>query len=563
MKEEVLKFLSEKDYESAADLVRKCSPEEVAHILSELGDEQVVPFCRALESEQLAEVLVLLDAPLQQKIIAGLHDDELQEVMEDVSVDDTVDIIEELPEGVARRIAEEEEILALLKERNFAVLKPLLASMNEIDLAEVFESAKEEDLPVLFRILPKDLAADMFVEIDADTQEKLLKKLNDREIKDVMDELFLDDTVDLVEEMPANVVKRLLALSDTETRSYINEILKYPKDSAGSIMTIEFVRFLPTMSVEQAFDTVRETAIDKETIYTCYVTDRENKLLGLVTAKDLMLAKKGALISDIMEENVIYVNTLDDKEDVARKISDYGFLAIPVVDDERRLVGIVTVDDAIDVIEEENTEDIEGMVGIVHGDNAKPYLKTGVLSIWKKRVPWLLILMVSATFTGLIINSFEERLNLISPVLFACIPMLMDTGGNSGSQASVTIIRSLALGELTTKDTGKALLKEFLAGLLLAATLAVACFAKLMLIDNLLFGTFMPGNKAYTWDKCAIVSLALFCTVVVAKVVGCLLPLLVKKCKLDPAAVASPFITTIVDAVSLLIFCGLAVLILG
>ena len=315
------------------------------------------------------------------------------------------------------------------------------------------------------------------------------------------------------------------------------------------------------MSVEEAFDHIRAQAIDKETIYTCYVTDTSSKLIGLVTAKELMLAPKGALICDIMEDNVIYANTRDDREDVARKISDYGFLAIPVVDIERRLVGIVTVDDAMDVLEEENTEDLEKMVGIVHEDT--PYLKTSVFSIWKNRVPWLLILMVSATFTGLIINTFEGSLNAISPVLFACIPMLMDTGGNSGSQVSVTVIRALALGELSTEDTRKVLWKEIRASLLLGVTLAIACFAKLMLIDNLLFGTFMPGNKAYTWDKCAVVSFALMCTVVVAKVVGCLLPLFVKKLKLDPAAVASPFITTIVDAVSLMIFCGLSIALLA
>ena len=554
MNEELKNFLAQKDYEKAAASVKNA--EEAACILAEISEEDVIPLCKAMDSDFLAEVLVLLDSPLQQKIVGGLNDSELQEVMEDVSVDDTVEIIEDMPEEIARRIAEEDEILALLKARNFAVLKPLLSSMNEIDLAEVFDSVEEEDLPVLFRILPKDLAAEMFVEMESDTQEKLLKKLTDKEIKDVMDELFLDDTVDLVEEMPANVVKRVLAQSDSETRKYINEILKYPKDSAGSIMTIEFVRFLPTMSVEEAFDRIRAQAIDKETIYTCYVTDTSNKLIGLVTAKDLMLAHKEALISDIMEDNVIYVNTLDDKEDVARKISDYGFLAIPVVDIERRLVGIVTVDDAMDVIEEENTEDVERMAGIVP-DN-KPYLKTSVFSIWKARVPWLLILMVSATFTGLIINTFEGKLNQISPVLFACIPMLMDTGGNSGSQVSVSVIRALALGELSTKDTGKVLWKEVRASFLLGLTLAVACFAKLMLIDNLIF-----GYKDYTPLLCAIVSLALFCTVVVAKLVGCLLPLFVKKCKLDPAAVASPFITTIVDAVSLIIYCGLAIAILA
>ena len=556
MNEELKKFLLEKKYEDAAEFVRREEPEEVAKILYEVKDVDLLPFCHALDSSLMADVLVLLDPSLQQKIVEGLRDDELQEVMEDVSVEDTVEIIEDLPEDVARRIAEEDEILQLLEERKFSVLKPLLAEMNEIDLAEVFESVKEEDLPVLFRILPKDLAAEMFVEIDRDTQEALLKKLTDREIKDVMDELFLDDTVDLVEEMPANVVNRLLAQSDSETRGYINELLKYPKNSAGSIMTIEFVSFRPQMTVEEAFDRIRETAIDKETIYTCYVTDERRKLIGMVTVRQLLLAKKSALISDIMEDNVIYANTLDDREDVARKISDYGFIAIPVTDNERRLVGIVTVDDAMDVLQEENTEDFERMAKIMPAN--KPYLKTSVFSIWKHRVPWLLILMVSATFTGLIINVFEGQLNAISPVLFACVPMLMDTGGNSGSQVSVTVIRALALGELTVKDSGKVLWKEIRASMLLAVTLGLACFAKLMLIDNLLF-----GYADYTPVLCGIVALALSCTVIIAKLVGCILPLLVKACKLDPAAVASPFITTIVDAVSLIIFCILSIAILG
>ena len=556
MTEELKAFMAGKQFDEAADILKREEPEEVAKIISGLADEDLLPLCHALDSEVLADVIVLLDAPLQQKIVEGLRDDELQDVMDDVSVEDTAEIIEDLPEGVARRIAEEDEILHLLEEKKFSVLKPLLASMNEIDLADVFESAKEEDLPILFRILPKDLAAEMFVEIERDTQEALLKKLTDTEIKDVMDELFIDDTVDLVEEMPANVVKRLLAQSDSETRSYINELLKYPKNSAGSIMTIEFVSFTPEMTVEAAFDRIRSTAIDKETIYTCYVTDSAKKLVGMVTAKDLLLAKKDALISERMEDNVIYSNTLDDREEVARKISDYGFLAIPVTDNERRLVGIVTVDDAIDVLREENTEDFARMAKIL--PEAKPYLKTSVFSIWKHRVPWLLILMVSATFTGLIINIFEGKLNAISPVLFACVPMLMDTGGNSGSQASVTIIRALALGELSVKDTGKVLWKEVRASILLAATLAVACFAKLQLIDRLIF-----GYADYTVVLSAIVSLALFCTVVVAKLVGSLLPLIVKACKLDPAAVASPFITTIVDAVSLILFCLLSITILG
>ena len=551
MDEELKALLQAKDYQGVAEALKDA--EAAAKIFAELPEGEVLPFARALEADFLAEVLVLLEPDLQKKIVSGLHDDELQEVMEDVSVDDTVEIIQEMPQTIALRIAEEDEILKLLEGKKFSVLKPLLSSMNETDLAEIFEEVREEDLPLLFRILPKDLAAETFVELETDTQEKLLKKLTDREIKDVMDELFLDDTVDLVEEMPANVVKRLLAQSDSATRTYINEILKYPKDSAGSIMTIEYVSLRPNMTVEEAFDRIRAQAIDKETIYTCYVTDEANKLLGLVTAKDLMLAKKDAKIGDIMEDNVIYVNTLDDREEAARKITDYGFLALPVTDRERRLVGIVTVDDAMDVIEEETTEDIAKMAAILPEN--KPYLKTGVFSIWKSRVPWLLILLVSATFTGLILNKFE---NLLSTAMLACVPMLMDTGGNSGSQVSVTVIRALALGELQTKDTLKVVWKEIRAALLLGLTLAAACFVKLILIDKLLF-----GFAGYTYLACAVVSLALFCTVIVAKLVGCLLPLFVKKCRLDPAAVASPFITTIVDAVSLIIFCGLSVLILG
>lgn len=555
MEKEIMDLLTEGNFRAAAQRVAEMTAEEAAKILSD-AEEYVVPLCRELESDFLADVLVLLDSDLQQKILSGLRDDELKDVMDEVSVDDTVDIIEEMPQKIVRRIAEKDEILKLLEERKFSVLKPLICSMNEIDLAAVFEEMEDEDLPVLFRLLPKDLAAETFVEMDGDTKEKLLHKLNDLEVKAVMDELFLDDTVDLVEEMPANVVKRLLAQSDSETRTYINEILKYPKDSAGSIMTIEYVSLRPTMTVEEAFDRIRKTAIDKETIYNCYVTDPTNKLIGLVSAKDLMLAEKCEAVGNIMEENVIYAHTTDDKEDVARKISNYGFLAIPVVDQERRLVGIVTVDDAMDVLQEENTEDIAKMAAMAPTD--KPYIKTGVFSIWKNRIPWLLVLMVSATFTGLILNTYEGRLSDISPVLFACVPMIMDTGGNAGSQASVTVIRALALGELKTSDVLKVVWKEFRASLLLGLTLACACFLKLTFVDRILF-----GFSGYTPIRCAVVSAALLCTVVVAKFVGCTLPLLAKKCRLDPAVVASPFITTIVDAVSLILYCALAVAVLA
>ena len=553
MEKEILELLTAQDYESAVTIANKLTAEELAAFLSGLDTETLIPFCRELDSELLADTLLLLDSDLQESIIGGLRDDELEKVMDEMSVDDTVDIIEEMPQEIVRRIAETDEILMLLAEHNYAVLKPLLSSMNATDLAEVFEGTEtDSQLLVLFRILPKDLAAETFVEMDSDVKERLIHKLNDREFKAVLDELFLDDTVDLIEEMPANVVRRVLAQSDSETRASINEILKYPKDSAGSIMTIEYVSLRPTMTVDDAFERIRRTAIDKETIYTCYVVDETNTILGLVTAKKLMLSPKNALISDVMEENVIYAYTIDDKEEVARTISDYGFLALPIVDREMRLVGIVTVDDAMEVIEEENTEDIAKMAAMAPTD--KPNLKTGAFGLWKNRVLWLIILMLGSTFTAIILNNYEAQL---STCLVACVPMIMGTGGNSGSQASVTVIRALSLGEIETKDVGKVVLKEFLVSLLLGVTLAAVCFGKLILIDKM-----MLGVTDYTNEVCLVVSLALFCTVIVAKLVGAILPILAKVCRLDPAVVANPFITTIVDAVSVILFCYLSIAIL-
>ena len=557
MEKELKELLENHLFDDAATILNKQTAEDIAEILQSVtqdDDTHLLPLCRALDSDLLAEVLVLLDKTFQEKILGGLYDDELEKVMDEMSVDDTVEIIEDMPEAIALRIAEIDEIITLLEARNYAVLKPLLASMNAIDLAKVFEETQSDvDLLILFRILPKDLAAETFVEMDSDVKERLINKLNDRELKAVMDELFLDDTVDLIEEMPASVVKRVLAQSDAETRAYINDILKYPKDSAGSIMTIEFVSLRPTMTVDEAFERIRRTAIDKETIYTCYVIDRTNKLLGLVTAKDLMLAQKNATIEEIMKDNVIYASTEDDKETVARMISDYGFLALPIVDREMRLVGIVTVDDAMTVLQEENTEDIAKMAAMAPTD--KPYLKTNVFSLFRNRVLWLLILMLGSTFTGLILNSYEAQL---STCLVACVPMIMGTGGNSGSQASVTVIRSLSIGEIETRDVGKVIWKELRTSLLLGLTLAIACFAKLILLDGMLLG--IPG---YTWDVSLVVSLALLCTVIVAKLVGAILPIVAKICRLDPAVVANPFITTIVDAVSVILFCYLSIGILG
>ncbi len=557
MQKELREFLQVQDYESAAELAYKLTSEELADVLTEMEKADIPAFCRALDSDLLADALVLIESDLQELVINGLRDDELEKVLDEMSVDETVDIIEDMPQEIVRRMAETEEILQLLSERNFSVLRPLIASMNALDLAEVFNEIRDEsELHVLFRILPKDLAAETFVEMDSDVKETLIHKLNDRELRAVMDELFLDDTVDIIEEMPASVVKRVLAQSDSETRAYINEILKYPKDSAGSIMTIEFVSLHATMTVDEAFERIRKTAIDKETIYTCYVVDATNKLIGLVTAKDLMLASKKKTIEEIMNDNLIYAHTEDDKEEVARTISDYGFLALPVVDRETRLVGIVTVDDAMDVIQSENTEDIAKMAAVTPTD--KPYLKTSVWRICLSRLPWLLILLVSSTLSGLIISANENTLNMpiYGIVLTACMPMLMGTGGNAGSQASAMIIRGIAIGEVSFSDTWKVLWKEIRVSVLLGGILSVACFAKVMLVDGLMH---MENG---TWIA-LVICLSMFVTIFAAKLIGALLPLFAKKCKLDPAVVASPFITTIIDVLSLTVYCAFACWILG
>ena len=557
MKNEIIALLKAQDYERAAALSEKLSTTELAELLEALESADIPAFCRALDSDLLAETLLLLPPHLKEEVINGLRDDELEKVLDEMSVDETVNVIEEMPQEIVRRIAESEEIAQLLAQRNFAVLKPLISTMNATDLAKVFEEIENEtDLLLLFRISPKDLAAETFVEMDGDLKERLIHKLNDKELRAVMDELFVDDVVDIVEEMPASVVKRVLAQSDSETRAHVNEILKYPKDSAGSIMTVEFVALRPTMTVDEAFERIRKTAIDKETIYTCYVVDGSNKLLGLVTAKDLMLADKRATVENVMNENVIYAHTEDDKEDVSRMISDYGFLALPIVDRETRLVGIVTVDDAMNVLQEENTEDIAKMAAVTPTD--KPYLKTSVWRICFNRLPWLLLLLLSSTFSGLVISANENTLNMpiYGIVLTACMPMLMGTGGNAGSQVSAMIIRGLAIGEVKFSDFWRVVWKEIRVSLLLGALLSIASFVKVLFVDELYAvtnGVIVAG----------VISLSMFATILIAKLIGAMLPLLAKKCRLDPAVVASPFLTTIVDVLSLTVYCAFAVWFLG
>lgn len=449
-----------------------------------------------------------------------------------------------------------DEILTLIENKEFFKLRSTLSDMNAPDIALIFEELPEEYLLRLFRLLPKELAADTFVEMEPDTQEHLISAFSDTELRAVLDEIYLDDTVDIIEEMPANVVKRILRQTDSETRTQINRILNYPKDSAGSIMTIEYVDLKADMTVSEAFNRIRATGVDKETIYTCYVMDSNRHLIGITTVKDLLLCDPEVKIGDMMETNVIFVDTFEDKETVVNLFDKYDFLAMPVVDKETRLVGIITFDDVIDVIQEEHTEDIEKMAAILPSE--KPYLRTSSWEIFKNRIPWLLLLMLSSTFTGKIISSFEETLS-VCVALTAFIPMLMGTGGNSGGQASVTIIRGLSLNEIGMKDILKILKKELFVSLLCGLALAVINFAKMLLIDQ---GTILASGQSPILVS-VVVSLTLLATVVCAKLVGCSLPILVKRLGFDPAVMASPFVTTIVDAISLLIYFEIAMGILN
>ena len=444
----------------------------------------------------------------------------------------------------------ESTLSTLLTEKKYSTIRDVLVTMNPADIAAVFSGVEPEKLPLLFRLLPKELAAESFVEMESDQQEALIKGISDSELRQVMDELYVDDAVDIVEEMPANVVQRILAQSDPEMRKEINEILQYPENSAGSVMTTEYVKLSPDMTVGDAILRIRRTGVDKETIYTCYVL--ENRILvGTVSVKSLLLAPSDLqTIDSIMESNLITVTTHTDQEEVAQMMSKYNLLAIPVVDGDNRMVGIVTFDDAMDVMEDEATEDIEIMAGMTPSD--KTYLRSSPFDLFKHRIPWLSLLMVSATFTGLILTNFEEKLAAMV-CLTAFIPMLMDTGGNSGSQSSVTVIRALSLGELEFKDLLKVIWKEVRTAMLCGVVLAALCFAKIMIVDHLLLKT-----EDVTMIVAMVVSLTMFVTVLLAKIVGCTLPMLAKKLGFDPAVMASPFITTIVDALSLLVYFGIA-----
>lgn len=439
-------------------------------------------------------------------------------------------------------------VTSLLDDKKYATIRDILLTMQPVDIALLCEDLPTQKYPLVFRLLPKDLAADAFVEMSGEYQEQLIRSFSDKELREVLDELYMDDTVDIVEEMPANIVKRILAQASAEERHLINEMLKYPADSAGSIMTTEYVDLHPRMTVSDAIEHIRQTGVDKETINVCYVANENRRLIGSVSIRALILANKTSAVEDVMDPNVLSVSTQEDKENVAHIFTKYGCIVVPVVDSEERLVGIVTVDDAMYVIRDEATEDIDKMAAITPSD--KPYLKLSTFDIYKSRIPWLLLLMISATFTGSIITHFQDALSAYL-VLAASIPMLMDTGGNCGSQASVTVIRGISLHEITFADTWRVLWKEARVSLLCGVTLALVNFLKMLAFSQA------------TLPIAAVISVTLVFTVIVAKLVGCSLPILAKRLGFDPAVMASPFITTIVDALSLFIYFAFAGMLLG
>ena len=443
-----------------------------------------------------------------------------------------------------------DELMELLDSRHMKELQTRLEDMNEFDVAEFLSEIGDNRMPMVFRLLSKETAADVFANFDAPEQEQIINSITDSELSAIIEELYVDDAVDMMEELPANVVKRVMRTATPETRRLINQYLNYPENSAGSIMTAEFIDLKKYMNVREAIARIRRIGEDKETIYICFVTSADRKLEGVVSVKDLLLNDDETVIEDIMDTNVIFCMTHDDQEEVSEKISDYDLMAIPVVDKEGRLVGIVTVDDIIDVLEQETTEDFEIMAAMTPSD--KPYSRTGVIDMWKNRVPWLLCLMLSATFTTMILNSFEDAL-AVQAVLIGFIPIIMSTGGNSGAQSSTAIIRSLSLGDTEPKDTLKVIWKEWRVALLCGLTLSVVNFTKMLLVDNLLL-----GNSDVNYMIALVVSLAMVFAVMFAKVVGSSLPMLAEKIGLDPAVVATPLITTITDAVSLLIYFEIA-----
>ncbi len=447
-----------------------------------------------------------------------------------------------------------DELTELLDSRNMRTLKQRMEEMNEFDVAEFLSAIPDNRMPMVFRLLSKETASDVFANFDAPDQERIINSMTDSELAGIIEELYVDDAVDMMEELPANVVKRVMRAATPQTRALINQYLHYPEDSAGSIMTAEFVDLKKYMSVRESIARIRRIGEDKETIYICFVISAHRKLEGIVTVKDLLLANDDTIIEDLMDRNVIFATTTEDQESVSEKFSDYDLMALPVVDTEGRLVGIVTVDDVIDVMEQETTEDFELMAAMTPSD--KPYARTGILEIWKNRIPWLMFLMLSATFTSMILTHFEDML-AVQAALIAFIPTLMGTGGNSGAQASTAVIRSLSLGDTEPADAGRVAWKEFRVAVLCGLTLAAVNFVKMLLLDGLIM-----HNDEITVSIALTVSLAIMFIVIFAKVVGSMLPIAAEKIGVDPAVMANPLISTVTDTVSLLIYIYIAKIIL-
>lgn len=455
----------------------------------------------------------------------------------------------------AMRDKQADELMQLLDERRMKELQLRIEDMNEFDVAEFLTEIGDNRMPMVFRLLSKQMAADVFANFDSPEQEQIINSITDSELSAIIEELYVDDAVDMMEELPANVVKRVMRTATPETRRLINQYLNYPENSAGSIMTAEFVDLKKYMNVRESIARIRRIGEDKETIYTCFVTSADRKLEGVLSVKDLLLSDDETVIEDIMDTNIVFCMTHDDQEEAAEKISDYDLMALPVVDKEGRLVGIVTVDDVIDVMEAEATEDFEIMAAMTPSD--KPYSRTSALDMWKRRVPWLMFLMLSATFTSMIINSFEDAL-AVQAVLIGFIPVLMGTGGNSGAQASTAVIRSISLGDTEPEDVGRVIWKEFRVAVLCGITLAAVNFVKMLLVDRMLL-----NNADVTLTVAGVVSLSIVFIVMFAKVVGSVLPVAAEKIGVDPAVMANPLISTITDAVSLLIYFEIAKLMIS
>ena len=555
MEKKILKQLQKNNYASVGNLMRKMPMKSNIKILNLISNKDLINLAHILKKDFLAKIILNLSTEKKQVVLETLNDKELNKLLDDLSTNKTIQIIEETSYEIASKVIKLEEINYLLNTENYTILVPLLSNMKEDVLAKNIEQTKPSKVYALFSLIPRELGIRTFAKLSYPTKYILLNSMSDNEIKDLMAGLIIDETVTLIKEMPYNISKKIMSQSSEGVKEYIDNLARYPKNSVARCMSKEYIAVSPKSTVRQCLNLVKNSNIKSKNIYNVYVINDNEKLMGAVAIKKLIQANSTDLVEDVMDKNIIVSQTTDNKKNVAKKIFDYSLIAMPIVNNTNQLVGVVSIDNAVYITKTESNKRFSTMNALK--PNTSPYLKTSVGQIWKNRVPWLLILLLSATFTGLILNSYESRLNAISPVLFACVPMMMDTGGNCGSQSSVTVIRALSLNELTLKDWWRVLLKEILASLMLGLTLAGACFVKLLLIDNLLF-----GYVEYTVVRSLVVSVALFATVVIAKITGCLLPLIAKKCKLDPAVMAAPFITTIVDSLSLILFCSMSVAIL-